>query len=178
MLDRLIDQYTDAVHWLVSQILGSSATPQDVEETVADAFARAWAQISAFDPARTSMKSWLLMVTKYTALNRRRQMMRQRYNARGELRILPVDAAPAPEPNPEEAALRQDRIRQVHQALARLSEADRDLLVRRYFLEEPVSNLAQELGLSRTAIDNRLSRARQALKAALGSDEEVQHIGG
>lgn len=58
-------------------------------------------------------------------------------------------------------------------ALDRLPVADRDLLVRRYFLETSISDLCREHNLSRGAMDNRLWRARQALRAALGQETEV-----
>ncbi|QBS36541.1 hypothetical protein E1B22_00030 [Thermaerobacter sp. FW80] len=52
-------------------------------------------------------------------------------------------------------------------ALESLSPAERDLLIRRYWMEEPIERMAREAGISRNAMDSRLWRARQALRKAL-----------
>ncbi|MFZ5817869.1 MAG: sigma-70 family RNA polymerase sigma factor [Bacillota bacterium] len=179
-LDELMDRHADAVHWLVGLVLGRTGQPEDVEEAVADTFVRAWERASEFDPGRTSLRSWVLMIAKYTALDQRRRLLRRRYTADGEPRLvlLPEPESP-PEPGggPEEELLRKESGERLHQALRSLSPADQELLVRRYLLEEPITQIAQELRLTRTAIDNRLWRARQALKAALARLEGVHEIG-
>jgi RNA polymerase sigma-70 factor, ECF subfamily len=178
-LDQLIDAHIDPVHRLVSLIIGSAGSPEDVEETVADTFTRAWNRAPEFDPARTTLRSWVLMVAKYTALDRRRALVRQRYTAGGEARVIPLDVGPEPAAGttPEEEAIHHEDAEQLHHALELLPPSDRDLLVRRYFFEEPITDMARELGLTRSAIDNRLWRARQALKEHLAPTKGVQYVG-
>lgn len=178
-LDRLIAEFSGPVLHLAGLILGQTGRPEDAEEVAADAFAAAWDRIGEFDPRRTNLKSWLLMLTKYAALDRRRQFLRQRYTLEGEARVIPLEAAPEPaEPEtPEGELLRRDRQERLHQALGQLPAADRELLIRRYFLEETIPDMAREAGLSRSAIDNRLWRARQAVKALLADESEVQPRG-
>lgn len=178
-LDKLIDAHLDPVHRLVSLILGSLGSPEDVEEVVADTFTRAWNRAPEFDPGRTTLRSWLLMIAKYGALDRRRRLMRQRYTAAGEAKVLPLEASPEPvaDASPEDETIRRESAERLHLALEQLPPDDRDLLVRRYFFEEPIADMARELGLTRTAIDNRLWRARQALKHVLAAQEGVQQVG-
>lgn len=177
-LDQLIDEHINPVHRLVTLIIGAAGSPEDVEETVADAFSRAWNRAGEFDPSRTTLRSWLLMIAKYTALDRRRQLLRSRYSEGGEVKVLPLEAAPDPagDTTPEEEALRHERSERLHHALDLLPGSDRELLIRRYFFEEPIADMARELGLTRTAIDNRLWRARQALKHVLTAMEEVREL--
>lgn len=178
-LDKLIDAHLDPVHRLVSLILGTLGSPEDVEEVVADTFTRAWNQASEFDPGRTTLRSWLLMIAKYGALDRRRRLVRQRYTADGEAKVLPLESGPEPigSTTPEDEAIRRESADRLHLALEQLPPDDRDLLVRRYFFEEPIADMARTLGLTRTAIDNRLWRARQALKHVLAAQEGVQQVG-
>lgn len=178
-LDQLIDQHIDQVHWLVGLILGRVGSPEDVEEAVADVFARAWDRAAEFDPARTTLRSWLLMLAKYTALDHRKRLVRRQYTAAGSLRLVPLDGAPeaAQAEAPEEELLRRESADRLRRALQKLPHAEQELLVRRYFLAEPIAEIAREMGLSRSAIDNRLWRARQALKDALTALEGVHEIG-
>lgn len=178
-LDLLLATYSDAVHHLARLILGQVGRAEDVEEVAGDVFAAAWDRAAEFDPGRTGMKSWLFMLTKYTALDRRRRLLRQRYTGDGEARLIPLSAAPVPvAPGlPEEDLLRREKQERLHQALTRLPKTDRDLLVRRYFFEEQIPDLAREWGLSRSGVDNRLWRARQALKRLLSDESEVANRG-
>ncbi len=177
-LDLLMELYLDPVYRLTELIIGQAGGQEDVEECVSDTFARAWQRAPEFDPARTSLRSWLLMLTKYTALDRRRQLMRQRFGPEGEPRVIPLQAAPEPAGavTPDALLAREERRQCLREALVRLPEPDQILLTRRYFLEEPIASMARDLGLSRSALDNRLWRARRALKAALSGALEVQEI--
>ncbi|MGE5674137.1 MAG: sigma-70 family RNA polymerase sigma factor [Mycobacterium leprae] len=175
-LDQLMAEHIDAVHRLVTLIIGAAGSPEDVEESVADAFTRAWHEAHRFDPSRSTLRSWLLMIAKYTALDHRRQLLRGRYGEGGEVRQIALEAAPDPADGttPEAEALRSERSERLHHALEQLPAADRDLLIRRYFFDQSIAEIARELGLTRTAADNRLWRARQALRNALTAMGEVQ----
>lgn len=175
-LDELVSQFIKPVHRLAALIIGETGSAQDVEEVTADAIRGAWERIGEFDPLRTTLLNWLLMLTKYAALDRRRRLLRSRFQPDGSARVVPLEAAPEPATacTPEDAALRSERSRRVHEALERLPAEQRDLLIRRYFYEVPIADLAAAMGLTRAALDNRLWRARQALKALLTDREEVQ----
>jgi RNA polymerase sigma-70 factor (ECF subfamily) len=74
--------------------------------------------------------------------------------------------------NAEEDALRrmeqEDQFRQLQQALQRLNETDRLLLVLYYFEDRSYEEIQAISGLSYKVLKTRLSRARQRLRAWLG----------
>ena len=177
-MELLVRQFIAPVHRLAVMVLGQAGSPEDVEEIASDVFARVWERIAEYDPERSTLLNWVLMITKYMALDYRRRLVRDRFTGGGDAKVIPLDAAPEPvaPSSPEEDALRQDRCASLRQAIDRLPESDRTLLVRRYFLEEPIADIARDLGLTRTAVDNRLSRARQALRAQLADQKEVLEI--
>lgn len=172
-LNRLIDLVGGQVVHLARLILGAAGRPEDAEEIASDVFCRVWQQIDDYNPRRTSLRSWVLMLTKYTALDRRRALVRERYTPTGEARVVSLHGLPEPEEpvTPEAEALRVDRRERLHEALTQLPAAERELIIRRYFFEEPISALAQDAGVSRHAMDNRLWRARQALQAIMNRTE-------
>lgn len=173
-LDRLVDLLGHKAYRVAQMALGSIGSAQDVEEVVSDALAAAWERVAEFDPSRSTLTNWVLMLTKYKALDRRRAIRRRSLDGDGQARIIPLTAAPEPAaPDvPEELVLQSEHQAVVHAALQHLPESDRDLLIRRYFFEEPLSEMARDLGLSRGALDTRLWRARQSLKASLYSERE------
>lgn len=175
-LTALMDAYLTPVHALCSRILAGAGSPQDVEECASDAFHAAWRQAQRFDPARAPLRTWLLMLAKYAALERRRQLIRQ---AKVEAPALIRDTIPAATPHPGDALAEAEERGRLQAALRLLPTLDRDLIYRRHFLGEPTTVLAAAYGLSRQAVDNRLWRARRQLRALLAADGagqwEVHH---
>lgn len=51
--------------------------------------------------------------------------------------------------------------------LARLSEEDRELFLRRYYYNQTAEQIAQEKHMNANTVRSRLARGRQALKAEL-----------
>lgn len=168
-LQQLIAQMSGPVLHLVGMILGSLGRPEDVEEAAADVFTAVWQRIHQFDPARGSFRNWVLVLAKYISLDRRRQLLRRQSTPAGEAQVVPLQAIPEPPAphSPEEQVVARDRQERLQQALARLPAAERELLIRRYFFEESIAELARGAGVSTGALYNRLWRARQQLKALL-----------
>ncbi len=135
------------------------APPDEIEVVSVEAFNAAWDAASRFDPARAPLRTWLLMHAKYAALEHRRREARWHHGQ-------PPSAA-QPDPDPLETISAREARSRVQNALDRLPALDREIVYRRYFLEEDIAVLAQDLGLSRGAVDNRLWRARGALREML-----------
>lgn len=168
-LGALIERYATPVYRLVHRILAGAGTEQDVEECASDVFHAAWRKIGQYDAARAPLVTWLLILAKYQALERRR--------AGGSPAMAPVREAEvtlvSAVPTPEEQLATAERRQEVQAALAQLPPLDRELVYRRYFLEERVDRLAEALGLTRQAADNRLWRARAALRAILHKEASI-----
>lgn len=173
-LDRLVDLVGHQAYRVAQLALAGVGNEQDIEEAVSDALAAAWERAAEFDPQRSTLTNWVLMLAKYAALNRRRAIRRRSLDGDGQVRVLPLATAPEPitPDEPADLLVQSEDQAAVHAALQHLPEADRHLLIRRYFFEEPVAEMARDLGLSRGALDTRLWRARQSLKALLNSERE------
>lgn len=173
-LDGLVNLLGHKAYRLAQLVMSGTGNEQDVEEVVSDALAAAWNRAREFHPGRSSLTNWVLMLTKYAALDRRRAIRRRTMDEAGEALVIPLAAAPEPvAPAGDEWILQKERQAEVHAALGKLPSADRDLLIRRYLLEQPLTEIARDLGLTRGALDTRLWRARQSLKALLNDESEV-----
>lgn len=167
-LEQLIDMYGSCVYRLVSLILRGPADSGPVEECCADVFAKVWEKRAHFDPARGSLRTWVLILARYCALDYRRRMARNSHREIYSLSNHPLVADNAAAgPDPETCCLQAEQRSEIMSALASLSESYREILYRRYFLEEPVERIALKMSLTRGAADNRLWRARKALKNKL-----------
>lgn len=179
-LDALAGALAHRLYRLAEMALGGLGSAQDAEEVVSDALAAAWERAAEFDPQRSTLANWVLMLTKYAALDRRRALRRRTLDDMGRAKVIPLSAVPeaaepeATAPPVNAAVVGHEEQAAVHAALRRLPPAERELLIRRYFFEESVAEIARDLGLSRGALDTRLWRARQNLRRLLSDESEVR----
>lgn len=161
-LSCLIDTFTGPVYDLISRILSGVASEEDLEECCSDVFFTSWKEIHRYQPGRASLRTWLLIIAKYKALDYRRKLLRKVSLAAGEMKDICGQA-----PAPEELVLLSEQRSRIINALAELSSLDKELVYRRYFLCESIDKLASDLRLTRKAVDNRLWRARKVLRTCL-----------
>lgn len=121
------------------------------------------------DPGQRN-RTWLLMLAKYRALNARRRLSRHPAAA-------PEHPGPASGPAADPVL---DRERQEAWALAisQLDPAGRAVVIRRYLLGMSIKDIAQEMGLARSAVDNRLARGRRKLRQQWTTQDEGGNLFG
>ena len=125
------------------------------EELTAETFARALERWRRYDPRRGSPRTWLCQLARTTALDHFRAEERRR---RRERRFA-LDA-----PESVEAVFGEGLSPALEVALARLSAAEREVVVLRVVLELDGEGAARVLGISTTACSTRLSRALAKLE--------------
>ena len=136
----------------------------DAEEAVQDAFVKAYRALGRFRDG-APFRPWLLRIVANEARNRRRAAGRRgALPLRAVAAVAPGDAAPSP----EATVLSIERRGELLDALARLDERDRDVLVHRYLLELDEQETAEALGVRRGTVKSRTSRALERLRAVLG----------
>lgn len=160
---RVMDQYSKLLWTIVSAVLSSSASVQDVEECVADVFIYLWEHPEKYDPKRGKLKVWLSVVARSQAIDRYRALARRNDVSLEEVfladRISAADGLLAKE-------TRAELLRAVHA----LEELDREILMRRFFHEQKPRQIALAMDLSVKQVENRLYRAKQKLRKSM---EEV-----
>ena len=68
---------------------------------------------------------------------------------------------------PDEEVIRKERIKAVREAVCKLPEEQRDVIVLREFENLQYSEIAVMLGISEGTVKSRISRGREALKKVL-----------
>ena len=157
-LNRAMDGYTPYLSAVVWRVLGPAAVPEDVEEVVADAFLALWRSRDKLDPNQ-GVKAWLAAVARNGATDRLRTAAPA---------ALPLEEAqPSGGPGPEEALERRMFADALRREVEALEPPDDALVLRFYYEEEKLKDIAADLGLSLSAAKTRLHRARRKLKDQL-----------
>ena len=145
---------------LVHRLLGWRARTADLDDLVQDVLLRAWRARDGFR-GEAQVSTWLCRIALGLVHDHARRQARHR---RLFGWLLPAEpAAPTVDDNHEPL----DRTRQAMQWLA---HADREVLVLRYLEQRGIDEIAALLGISRPAVDARLSRARQRLRERLATE--------
>jgi len=132
------------------------------EEAVQETFVRAWRAGARFDPEIGSLRTWLFAILRNVVIDARR--------ARSSRHEVAVDA-PEPIDDPLERTL---VAWQVEEALRRIGDAHREVIVQTHLLGRPHSELAAELGVPEGTIKSRVYYGLKALRNAM---EEMGYDG-
>lgn len=97
---------------------------------------------------------------------RARWRARKKLNSLEELTDLGVQFASG-DLTPEQALIKNEDYRRLHNALSKLPNEQRELIIRVYFKNEKQADIAREQGVTRKAINNRLERIYAQLKKFL-----------
>ena len=160
-LGALYDRHSGYVYALLLRLLDESRA----QEVLQDVFLRLWQAPERYDPVRAELRSFLLVMARSRALDRLRQ-------ERGEWRLYDDQGEDFPLPDerqsPFDRAAGQQRREALQQAMAHLSEAQRETVRRAFLLGESREETAQAMGVPVGTVKSRLNTALAHLKRLLG----------
>lgn len=160
---ELYDATSARVYGLALRIVRNSA---QAEEVAQESYVEIWRTSSRFDPRRGSAISWILMITHSAAVDRVRSAQAStRREETYQRRVQPLTVRPDAT---DDLVCATFEAKRVHDALAELSEVQREALVLTYFggctQSEVAVRLGVPLGTVKTRIRNGLIRLRDLVE--------------
>jgi RNA polymerase sigma-70 factor (ECF subfamily) len=142
---------------------------EDVMQEIACAAVRQAAPLS--DPAKVA--PWLYRLAVHQVLLYRRKMGRRRKLLDRYVTRLPSDAGQS-ESEPLQWLLARERGQLIRQALEELPQRDAEILLLKYTEDWSYDMIAQHLGISHSAVEARLHRARKRMREALQAKSVIE----
>ena len=149
---------------------------EDAQDAVQDAFIRAYKAIHTFE-ARAQLSTWLHRIVVNTALMKLRERRRRptesidellpAYTTDGHQAVASRDWSDAVLERKETAAI-------VREAIERLPDQYREVLLLRDLEEKDTAEAAELLGTTSSVVKVRLHRARQALRTLLAREFDLR----
>ncbi|HLE13174.1 MAG TPA: sigma-70 family RNA polymerase sigma factor [Anaerolineales bacterium] len=156
--EALVREHQQAVFRFAYLLLGD---PDQAEDVAQETFLRAFRALDRFDPQRP-FRPWVLSIAANLARNQRRSA--GRYIA--ALRRL-VKEAPAGPASLEALASQHWEAQALWGAVRQLGFDDQQVIYYRFFLDLPVAETAQALGVAEGTVKSRLSRALERLRIVI-----------
>jgi RNA polymerase sigma-70 factor (ECF subfamily) len=133
-----------------------ASNDQEAADITQQVFLKAMTSLHRFRPSRAPFSAWLFRIARNVATDA--------YRRRRPTLSLSAAAALESGDDPEEAAVRADRIRRLEAQLARLNEASRELLALRFGASLSSREIAAVVGKSEAAVKKQLTRIISSLK--------------
>lgn len=168
LFDELVTRHRERMMRLVLSVLGPGLG-NDAEDVVQEAFLRAHDRLSGFR-GQSRFGTWLYRVAYNAALDHRRAAGRHHRRAR-ERAADPALTTTAKGAEGPRRLLAAERERAVRSALSRVPQPYQTALRSYYWLELPVAEIAELLGVAPGTVKSYLHRGRARLARLL--DDEV-----
>jgi RNA polymerase sigma-70 factor (ECF subfamily) len=163
-LGALYDRYAPLLLALTRRILGN---PADAEEVVQETLLQVWGQAGRYDPRRSSVATWLVLLARSRAIDllRSRRVRERAVEAAGE-ETLGVHASP----EGPAAVWYEERRSRVLAALAQLPADQRHVLELAFFGGLSQREIADLTGTPLGTVKTRTLLAMRKLRQALRSE--------
>jgi RNA polymerase sigma factor (sigma-70 family) len=159
--------------WLRTVVIARLGEPQAADEVMQE-LALAVLRQSAPLTDHTKLAPWLYRLAATQALlYRRRHGRRRKLTDRYAARLRPGEED-SRDDDPLEWLLADERRRLIRRALARLTGRDAEILLLKYTEDWTYHELARHLGISHSAVEARLHRARARLRCELAGLEVIE----
>ncbi|MDO4943023.1 MAG: sigma-70 family RNA polymerase sigma factor [Lachnospiraceae bacterium] len=127
------------------------------EECFNDILLGIWQNIDSFDESRNSFKNWIAAIARYQAISYIRKYQKELRNV--SLENLPLEI----EDSPSLAFVEEELNEEVKDLLLHLKPLDQQIFKKLYIEECGVDEVGRELNMKKSAIYNRVSRARKRM---------------
>ncbi|MEO7330091.1 MAG: sigma-70 family RNA polymerase sigma factor [Minicystis sp.] len=163
-----------AVRAVIACVLGEGKDHPDVEDCTHETLRRALEGQARLREGE-ALRPWVLGIARHVALDARRARKRDRLRMAqpvGEDGEEPVDLLVDPLAAPDERAATAQRARQVGEAMAGMSEAQRKAMILFHVEGQNYQRIAEQLGVPMGTVATWLARGRKLLSGALGGTVE------
>ena len=165
----------EAFSWIVQRYmkpayfiaLGYVGRPDDALDLSQDAFVNAFRHIRRFDSSRNFFP-WFYSILKNLCMNHLNRVRRRREDSIDQMAEVEGQVPiPVETVDPEQHAVRSELEAKVGEALARLRQKDREIIILQHFQDFSYEEIARLLGIPIGTVMSRLYGARQALRREL-----------
>ncbi len=158
VVEHWIAAYEGAVVQTCFVMLRDRALAEDAAQ---DTFLKAWKRYGQFEGRDgSSEKTWIMRIAINTCKDYKRSTWLRRVDLKREIEDLPQSGSP-----PEE------KEQEVFEAIMRLPDRYRGVILMYYYHNLTMAETAQALGLALSSVHNRLNKARALLRGTLEGRE-------
>jgi RNA polymerase sigma-70 factor (ECF subfamily) len=163
-LSELIDRHAATLLGLATRVLRD---PADAEEVLQEVFVHAWDRAERYDPQRSSVVTWLVLIARSRAIDRLRS---RRVDERTTETVRRQAGGVHESPRAARAVLTGERRTRVVAAMRELPAEQREVLEMAYYRGMTQSEISLATGIPLGTVKTRTLLAMKKLRAALRAE--------
>lgn len=159
-------KYGKLLRYVIEGVLGNSgmASDEDVEECLNDVLLSIWNGMDKYDDSRASLKNYSVVIARNAAKNKLRSVFNQnRLRSDEDIDVI-GDNIDYSDKDTMDIAIFKEDIQTMKKLIMSLKGRNREIFDLRYFYMLDSRTIGDITGMSRTAVDNRISRIRLKLR--------------
>ena len=161
-INLIEEKYEKLIRYIAGTILYQRES--DIEECINDVYMKLWMHGSGYDYEKASLKTYIKVITRNTALNHLRTIRSQEenveYGETGEI----LDAYIDYRQNPERDVIHKENIEALQGIFSKFKKKDKELVMRRFYYMQSTRQIALAMNMTENAVDSKLSRIRKKIK--------------
>jgi RNA polymerase sigma-70 factor (ECF subfamily) len=167
-LAELYDRHAPALLALARRILGRAADAADAEEVVQEVFLKVWNDAGRYDAGRSSVSTWLVLITRSRAIDRlRSRKVVERVHEAAHLEDPSADHASS---EGLESVFHRERRQRVKSELDKLPPEQKQVLEMAFYEGLSQTEIAERAGFPLGTVKTRTLLAMKKLRSALRSE--------
>lgn len=156
-LECIIEMYTPYVSTIIKNALRGYISCEDMEELTADVFLSLWEH--ADDIRSDHLSGYLSAISRTKALNYMRRNIVITENIEDKV-IISDD-------NVEDETAKRELSEILKEVISDLPEKEREIMLRFYYYQQKVSEIADDMGINDSTVKTKLFRSRKAMREKL-----------
>jgi RNA polymerase sigma-70 factor (ECF subfamily) len=167
-LANLYSRYSSMLAALAHRVLGDAS---DAEEVLQETFFQVWNQAERYDRSRSSVSTWLVLITRSRAIDRlRSRQVVQRTAVAAQREKTDLHTSPEGVGH----VLNEERGKRLNEAMSELPPEQRDVLELAFYKGLTQSEIAERSGIPLGTVKTRTLLAMKKLRKAL--EEELEEL--
>lgn len=163
-LAELYDRYSGMLLGLARRVVGTTA---EAEEVLQECFLQVWNQASRYDPARSSVSTWLVLITRSRAIDRLRG---RKVVDKAVTAIKQQKPDTHTSPKGVGDVLMQERRKRLHSEMQKLPDEQREVLELAFYRGMTQREISEQTGVPLGTVKTRTLLAMRKLRKALQDD--------
>ncbi|MBF4692486.1 sigma-70 family RNA polymerase sigma factor [Fusibacter ferrireducens] len=159
-LADILNQYGGLLKYIIDNTV--HLTTEEMEECVSDVLFLIWQRIEKFDATKSSLKSWIILITRSAAIDYYRKVKKHR-------KTVSIEAVSATLDFQETFEVLS--IEEIIELLQQLPPPDNAIFYDRFILGEDMECIADKYEISKDNAYKRIARGRLKLKAIFAKEE-------
>lgn len=154
-LEYLYKEYSSLIFKVANGILNDRELSKEV---TSDVFLKVWNNIKKFDEQYEKFPAWMMLITRYTAIDRlRKEIKHKNYENIDDINLKAKS-------NVETQVIAKCEVSFLSKEINNMNDIDKEIFIRRFYDDSKVSDIGKKMGITEKFINLRIFRGRKKLR--------------